>query len=200
MEQIAQKENLRVKEKRLLNPATSYSDWMCTSTAIPLPWYVSMQPGLRPGQSNPDSEIPFSHTIALVSCTSNKILSVFPYYLSMATHTDCHHFSSSLNTHVIVPRLVSQNPVRAVKLSGLIGLTEMGCHQWSVLPRTSDPWHPMARLGPDPRPSYLTTVLLWSPAEITGCCFQGSEELRHHSPLCLGPEISSVRGKVVDRK
>ena len=110
------------------------------------------------------------------------------------------HRSSPLSTRALFPWLVSQNPVRAVKLSGLIGLTETGCHQWSVLPRTSDPWHPMAQLGPDPRPSYLTTVLLWSPAGITGCCFQGSEELRHHSPLCLGPEISSVRDKVVDRK
>lgn len=118
----------------------------------------------------------------------------------MATHFDCHHSSSSLNIHIIVPLACISEPNQSPKALGLIGLTEMGCHQWSVLPRTSDLWHPMALLGPNPRPSYLTTVLLWSPAETIGCCFQGSEELRHHSPLCLSPEISSVRGKVMDRK
>ena len=154
----------------------------------------------KPGQSNPDSEIPsFSHAISLVSCTSNKILSVFPYYLSMATHTDCHHFSSSLNIHIIVSLACISESSQSRKALGVAwpdwnGLASVECppqNFWPVVSRGPTSTRPQTFLSYH-NPALVTS---WN----IGCCFQGSEELWHHSPLCLSPESSSVRGKVIDR-
>ena len=61
--------------------------------------------------------------------------------------------------------------IRAPKHSELISPTATGCHRRSALPGILGLWHPMALLGPDPRP-FLATGLPQSPAEADWCHFR----------------------------